>query len=199
MSACGDAGWAGRKESYRLGHGRVSTVLAAIVEVDLPGFRDGVGLVVIHQLVQRGESLRPQVVLAAAVPHHFEVLNITLMSVKGRKKKHIENLTTPTVSFIPEIQRFAQLDCPLLAAVQNYNIKPHQKRITSLVVRNTKNDPATLKEESNITSKLYSNIALYVFFRCWCGGVYSRAAIMTQLIGEESQSRSNTCGKEELY
>lgn len=67
------------------------------MEVDLPGFRDGGDLVVLHQLVEGGELLRPQEVLAFVVFHHFEVLDVVLVS-EG-KIKH--------AGVIPSFQRFS--------------------------------------------------------------------------------------------
>lgn len=59
---------------------RLFTVGAAVVQVDLPGLGDGRGLVEIHQLVEGRELLGPQEVLASVVSHHFEVLDVALVS-----------------------------------------------------------------------------------------------------------------------
>lgn len=56
------------------------TVGAAVVQVDLPGLGDGRGLVEIHQLVDGRELLGPQEVLTLVVFHHFEVLDVGLVS-----------------------------------------------------------------------------------------------------------------------
>lgn len=53
---------------------------AAVVQVDLPGLGDGRGLVEIHQLVEGCELLGPQEVLTSVVSHHFEVLDVVLVS-----------------------------------------------------------------------------------------------------------------------
>lgn len=64
--------------SYRLGHRGAPAARGAVVEVDLPGLGDGRALVELHQLVEGGELLGPQVV-EAVVPHHLEVLDVALM------------------------------------------------------------------------------------------------------------------------
>lgn len=71
---------------YRQNQGRHFSIGASVVQVDLPGLGDGRGPVEIHQLVERCELLGPQEVLASAVSHHFEVLDVVLVS-EGRRRR----------------------------------------------------------------------------------------------------------------
>lgn len=66
-------------ESHRRRHQGAPAGGHAVAEVDLPGLGDGRALVEIHQLVEGAEPLGPQVVLAARLPHHLEVLHVALV------------------------------------------------------------------------------------------------------------------------
>lgn len=76
----------GENCSYRLNQRRRFIIGASVVQVDLPGLGDGRGPVEIHQLVEGRELLGPQEVLASAVSHHFEVLDVALVS-EGRRRR----------------------------------------------------------------------------------------------------------------
>lgn len=76
----------GENGFYRLEQRRGFHTGAAVVQVDLPGLGDGRGPVEIHQLVEGRELLRPQEVPALAVSHHFEVLDVALVS-EGRRRR----------------------------------------------------------------------------------------------------------------
>lgn len=76
-----------RSGSDRLQQRRGPHAGAAVVQVDLPGLGDGRGPVEVHQLVEGRELLRPQEVLSSTVPHHFEVLDVALVSEGGRLVK----------------------------------------------------------------------------------------------------------------
>lgn len=71
---------------YRLNQRWRFNIGASVVQVDLPGLGDGRGPVEIHQLVEGRELLGPQEVLAMGVSHHFEVLDVVLVS-EGRRRQ----------------------------------------------------------------------------------------------------------------
>lgn len=73
-------------DSHRGSHHGAPAAGQAVVEVDLPGLGDGPGLVEVHQLVEGAEPLGPQVVLAAGLPHHLEVLDVALVPGGGDGK-----------------------------------------------------------------------------------------------------------------
>jgi hypothetical protein len=58
-------------------------VLGAVLQVDQPLLGDGGGLVEVHQLVEGGELLGPQEVLAQVVLDDLEVLHIVLVPEGG--------------------------------------------------------------------------------------------------------------------
>lgn len=71
---------------YRLNQRRRFNIGASVVQVDIPGLGDGRGPVEVHQLVEGRELLGPQEVLANGVSHHFEVLDVVLVS-EGRRRR----------------------------------------------------------------------------------------------------------------
>lgn len=90
--------------SYRLGHRGAPAAGGAVVEVDIPGLGDGRALVEVHQLVEGGEPLGPQVVLAVLVPHHLEVLDVALVPEKrgGQKQRvSVEGFTLTALTALP--------------------------------------------------------------------------------------------------
>lgn len=73
-------------DSHRRSHQGAPAAGQAISEVDVPGLGDGLGLVEVHQLVEGAEPLGPQVVQAASLTHHLEVLDVALVPGRGGRK-----------------------------------------------------------------------------------------------------------------
>lgn len=89
--------------SYRLGRRGAPAARGAVVEVDLPGLGDGRALVELHQLVEGGEPLGPQVVVAALVPHHLEVLDVALVPEEGGQKQTVSVEPRPGLSTLTAV------------------------------------------------------------------------------------------------
>lgn len=73
--------------SHRRRHQGAPAAGQAVIEVNLPGLRDGRALVEVHQLVEGAEPLGPEVVLAASLPHYLEVLDVALVPAEGDRKQ----------------------------------------------------------------------------------------------------------------